>query len=144
MIPIPDAIPLVRAAVRGALGSLAPMFNGHRACYWLQAEEGAAAALVTEPPTLASLLILQSQDLGGRDASMLSLGGWEGLITVRALASSPSAAEAQMAGVASALDTLSAPSGYTIRATLERPLVLPPDGRIHTYGGIYRIALYRS
>lgn len=135
MIPIPDAIAIVRVAVVGALAPLCGTFSGRPLCYWLLAEQGAPLPF----------LVVQSQDGGGDDASFLSLGGWAGLITVKAVAASPHAAEIQLAGVAQAMEGLIAPSGYTIHSTFRRPLVIPPDtSQIHQAGGIYRVQLYRT
>lgn len=134
MIPIPDAISIVRTALYAALSPLCGTYQGLPRCYWLVAAQGAPLPL----------LVYQSQDGGGQDASLLGQGGWAGLITVKALASSPSAAEALLAGVPAALEGLSAPAGYTIRATFNRPLVLPPKDTVWQAAHIYRIQLYRA
>lgn len=134
MTPIPDAISLVRPALYAALCPLTAAYNGHPRCYWLVAEQGAPLPL----------LVVQSQDGGGADASLLGLGGWAGLITVKALASSLAAAETLLAGVPAAMAALAAPEDFTIRATFVRPLVLPPADGVWQAGQIYRVQLYRS
>lgn len=133
MIPIPDAIAIVRVALYSALSPLCASYNGRPKCYWLVAEQGAPLPL----------MISQSQDNGGQDASFLNGGGWEGLITVKALAASQSAAEALLAGVPAALEGMAHPSGYTIRATFDRPLVLPPKDGVYQDAQIWHITLYR-
>ncbi len=134
MIPIPDALTIVRVALYAALSPLCGRYNNNPKCYWLIAEEGA-----TFP-----LMVYQSQDGGGQDASYLGIGGWQGDITIRALASKLSEAENLIAGVPAALESLANPAGYTIKATLVRPLVIPPKDRVWTAAQIYRIQLYRA
>lgn len=134
MIPIPNALDVVRVALYAALSPLCGAYNSHPKCYWLIAELGAPLPL----------LVFQSQDGGGQDASFIGLGGWQGEITIRALAASPNAAAAQLAGVPAALEALTNPAGYTIRATFLRPLTLPPKDGVWTSGQIYRIHLYRA
>lgn len=133
MIPI-DAIPIVRAALYPKLAAI-------ETTYWQQAERGAALPY----------LVFQSQDGGGDDASMLNLGGWSGLVTVKALSLSVeagggglAAAEALLSGVPTAFESLTQPSGYTIRAYLARPLTLPPLDDVHTAALIFRVDLYRT
>ena len=134
MIPIPNAISIVRQALYASLSPLCATYQGLPKCYWLVAAQGAPLPL----------LVMQSQDGGGQDASLLGLGGWAGLITVKALATSQSAAEALLAGVPDALAALANPDGYTIRATFNRPLVLPPKDGVWQAAQSYQIQLFRS
>jgi hypothetical protein len=134
MIPIPNAIAIVRTALYGALCPLVGTYQGRPRCYWQIATEAAPLPL----------LVFQSQDIGGRDASYLALGGWEGLITVKALASSDAAAEMQLSGVYAALESMPHPRGYTIHCTLDRPLTVPPGDGVYTAGLIVRVRLYRA
>lgn len=131
--PIANAIPLARAAVYAALAPLVGTYQSLPRCYWLAAAQGAPLPL----------LVMQSQDGGGGDASMLNLGGWSGLITVKAIAASLAGAEALLSGVPAAMEALAAPAGYTIRATLARPLTLPPSEDVWSAGLIYSIDLFR-
>lgn len=108
--PIFNAIYLVRNAVFDALDPLTTA-----GVYWQQAVQTATLPYV----------IYQSQDGGGSADKKLNALGWQGLVTVRALASSQSAAETLMTAVAPGMASLSA-SGYGIMAEYERPIVLPP------------------
>ena len=109
--PIYNALNLVRKAIFEALDPLttAPI-------YWQQAAQGQALPLV----------VYQSQDGGGSAEKHLNAIGWEGLITVKALASNQSAAETLINMVAPGMASLSS-TGYTVCAEYERPVVIPPD-----------------
>ena len=111
MPPIYDAIHIVRRAVFEALDPLTTA-----GVYWQQAAQGAALPFV----------IYQSQDGGGSANKRLSNLGWQGLITVKALAANQSAAETLMLAVSPGMGALSA-TGYSISAEYERPIVLPPQ-----------------
>ena len=126
--PITDAIPRVRTALYAALAPLVGTYEGVARAYWLIAPQGAPLPL----------LVFQAQDGGGGDASLLGIGGWSGLFTIRALAASQSAAEALLAGVPAALATLSG-----MQATFVRALVVPPEDGVQTAALIYRITLYQ-
>lgn len=130
--PITDAIPRVRAALYAALAPLVGTYEGAAKVYWLVAAQGAPLPL----------LIMQAQDGGGGDQSLLGAGGWSGLFTIKALAASASAAEALLAGAPGALQSLST-SGLSIQATFARSLVLPPADGAHTAALVYRITLYQ-
>lgn len=130
--PLTDAIPRVRSALYAALAPLVGTYEGQAKAYWLIASQGAPLPL----------LVFQAQDGGGGDGSLLGIGGWSGLFTIRALAASQSAAEALLAGVPAALAGLST-SGVSIQATFARALVVPPLDGVHTAALIYRITLYQ-
>ena len=130
--PITDAIPKIRTALYAALTPLVGTYDGQAKAYWLKAAQGAPLPL----------LIYQAQDGGGGDTSLLSTGGWAGLFTIKALASSAAAAEALLATVPAALASLSV-SGYSGQATYVRSLVLPPLDGVHTAALVYRITLYQ-
>src|SRR5262245_18597774 len=133
MIPIPNALDLVRVAVYAALAPLAGSYNGHPKCYWLAAEQNAPLAL----------LVFQPQAPGARAGFLLN-GDWEGLIAVKGLAASPSAAETLLSGAPAAMEGLSAASGYSIvllDANPGPPFVLD---NVWTASQIYRIGLYRN
>lgn len=140
MIPIPDALTVVRVALLAALAPLCGTYNGNRKCYWQIQEPDPDTGTLAPLP----IIVFQSQDGGGQDASFLGLGGWEGEITIRALALTLADAEAQIASVPAALEALANPVGYTIRATFLRPLALSPKDLVYTAAQIYRIQLYRS
>lgn len=126
--PIYSAIRLVRYAVASALTS-----RTTRGVYWLEAPGTAARPFVT----------FQSQDLGGRAERTVGALGWSGLIVVKAIGDTASAAETLMEAVSAGMDALSTP-GYSISAAYDRPLVLPPDGAIHQSGAQWRVSLHRS
>lgn len=109
--PIFDAIKLVRAAIFAALDPLttAPVS-------WAQAPQG------VDPP----FVVYQSQDAGGRAEKHLNALGWSGLITVKAIATSQSAAETLMSAVAPGMNSLTS-VGYNIFAEYMQPIVIPPD-----------------
>ena len=130
--PITDAIPRVRTALYAALAPLVGTYEGAARVYWLVAAQS----------TPLPLLIMQAQDGGGGDTSLLGVGGWSGLITIKALAASASAAEALLATVPPALASLST-SGLSIQATFVRSLVLPPADGAHTAALVYRITLFQ-
>lgn len=130
---IADAVTLVRKAIYAATSPLVGAYLGLPKSYWLLGEQGAPLPY----------LVVQSQDQGGRDASMLGLAGWRGQFTVKALADTQSGAEDALAGVPAAMANLSS-TGFTITATLVRPLVLPPKDGVWQAGLIYDIELYRS
>lgn len=139
--PVTAAIPLVRRSIYQALAPLMGAYqdgNGNAKAYWMQAEQGIARPFV----------VFQSQDLGGMADDYIGTAGWEGLIALRALADTQSATETLLGVVLPGMGSLALPSGYTgysISATWERPLVVPPtvDG-IWTSGALYRVSIYRS
>jgi hypothetical protein len=109
--PIFDALKLVRAAIFTALDPLtvSPVA-------WQQADEG------VEPP----FCVFFSQDAGGTAAEYLDGIGWSGLITVKAIAASQSAAEVLLTAVTPGMDSL-AVAGRAISARYVRPIAIPPD-----------------
>jgi hypothetical protein len=124
--PLYSAIEVVRGAIFAALDPLtaAPVS-------WAQADEG------VDPP----FVIFQSQDNGGRAARRLNELGWSGLITVRAIAMSQSAAATLMAAVAPGMESLAA-AGYAVSAEYAQPVVVPPDtGGRWTCGHVWRVYL---
>lgn len=122
--PITDAIELLRYAVYAALSPL------HSAVFWMQATQ----------ETPLPFVIFQSQDAGGQSLKWLSSHGWAGLVTVRALAESQSAAEALYKQVAPGMQVLYRP-GHSISAVWERPIVLPPRDGVWQSGGIWRVTI---
>lgn len=124
--PIYSALEIVRTAVYTALDALAT-----NDVYWTQAPEGAALPLV----------IFQSQDAGGISVKNVGDLGWSGLITVRALATSQSAAESLMETIASGMESLSAPTGYTLTTEYERPIFIPPADGVWQTGHQWRVTL---
>lgn len=140
MIPIADAIKVVRKALAPALTTLTGSHNGIPKCYWtVQTPDPTTGQLAPLP-----VIVFQSQDAGGRDSSMLNLAGWTGDVTIKALAKTQDAADAQLAGVPAVMAALANPTGYTITATFKRPLALPPIDGVWQSGLIYTIELYRS
>jgi len=124
--PILDAMHILRTAIYQALDPLTSA-----GVYWLQAQQS-----ITLP-----YVIFQSQDGGGSSVKRIGDHGWSGLVTVRALATSQSAAEALYTTVAPGMDGLSY-VGYTIGVEFDRPLTIPPDvsGTWQT-GGIWRVTI---
>lgn len=112
--PIYDAVHIVRKAIFEALDPLTTA-----GVYWQRAAQGVALPFV----------VYQSQDGGGAADKRLNMLGWQGLFTIKALASSQSAAETLMLLVAPGMTSLSA-TGYSISAEYERPIVLPPDADV--------------
>lgn len=109
--PIYSALYIVRAAIFAALDPLTTS-----PIYWQQAAQGVALPFV----------VYQSQDSGGKADKYLNAIGWEGLITVKALANNQGAAETLINTVAPGMASL-ASIGYTLCAEYERPIVIPPD-----------------
>lgn len=128
--PILDSLTLARFVIVPALKVL----SGSAGVYWTQAPQGTARPYV----------IVQSQDAGGVSVPRLGSQGWSGLITVKAIADSLQAAEALLAAVAPAMQSLSAPSGYDLSVTFVRPVAIPPDGAIWQAGLIWDVQLERE
>jgi hypothetical protein len=125
--PITEAIEKLRRAVSAALAPLAAPAG----VYWMQAAQTASLPFV----------IFQSQDGGGEAVKHLGDYAWEGLVTVRALAVSQSAAEVLLAAVIPGMASL-ASTGYTFFVEHERPLILPPNGNgTWQAGHIYRVGI---
>lgn len=120
--PILDAIPLLRTAIYQALSPLAS------AVYWQQADQGVARPFV----------VYQSQDAGGQAEKRIGDHGWSGLVAVKAIADTQSAAESLYATVALGMDNL-AHAGYGMSAEFERPLVVPPLDDVWQAGGTWRV-----
>lgn len=112
--PVLAAIRILRTAVFQALGPLT--LTG---VYWQRADQGVALPFV----------VYQSQDLGGAAVERIGSLDWQGLVTVKALAGSQSAAETLLAAVAPGMASLSA-AGSSITTRYVRPIVIPPDGDI--------------
>jgi hypothetical protein len=109
--PIYDAIYILRKAIYEALDPLTAS-----GIFWFQAAQGAALPFA----------IYQSQDLGGSAEKAVGKVWWRGLVTLRALATSQSAAETLMTAIRPGMASL-AFTGYSIQATYDRPIVIPPD-----------------
>lgn len=109
--PIYDAIHIVRKAIFEALDPLTTA-----GVYWQTAAQTAALPFC----------VYQSQDNGGRAEKHLNALGWSGLITIKAIAASQSAAETLMAAVAPGMASL-ASTGYSLMAEYMQPVVIPPD-----------------
>ena len=125
-MPILDAIELMRASVYAALAA-----RTARPVRWLQAGETDALPLV----------IFLSQDAGGNADARIGRVDWQGIITVKAAADTPSGAAALLADVAPGMDALVVPTGYAIRATYLRPIILPPDDGVWQSGHSWRVFL---
>lgn len=125
--PITDAITVLRGAIFAALTPLTT-----RTIDWAQAE-GRTLPYV----------IVQSQDGGGRANPFLDSVGWQGLVTVKALATTLPAAEALMAAVAPGMDALTA-TGYAITTIYDRPVTVPPDAGVWQAINVWRIYIDRS
>jgi hypothetical protein len=132
--PITNALDIVTQALHSALSPLVGSHQGNPKCYWLVAEQGATLPY----------LVYQSQDLGGRDASMLNVAGWEGEITIKSTAVDKGAAQTLLATVPAAMEALANPSGFTLTATFIRPLVIPAKDTRYTAALIYKLELFRS
>lgn len=127
--PLTEAIPVLRRAIAAALKPLAAPHG----VYWLQAQQGAARPFV----------IFQSQDGGGRDVTYLGDYAWEGLVTIKALADSQSAAETLLDVVLPGMGSLTT-TGYSFFVERVRPLVLSPDvDGVWQSCGIYRVGIYK-
>lgn len=112
MPPIYSAIPVLRTAIYNALDPLTAA-----GVFWQRATQGVALPYV----------IYQSQDAGGNAVKTIGAFSWQGLVTVKALAPSLSAAESLLAAVVPGMAALSY-SGYSFVSRYERPIVIPPDG----------------
>lgn len=133
--PIRTALSITQDALSVALSAVVDVFGGVPAVYWRQTPPGVAAALLSG--ALDGCIVCQSQDGGGRSDLFIGGAGWSGLITLRCIASTPSAARTLLASVPEPL--LLVASGYAIRADWERPLDLPDAAGLSTAAGIYRI-----
>lgn len=124
--PVYDAIPVMRGAVAAALGASA---------HWQRNEDAAP----TRP-----YLIFDSQDGGGRADAYVGCIGWEGLVTVRAVADFQDEADAALAPAFTAMQSLSAPSGYAIGARFVRPITLPPTGETRYAAAQWEVYIERT
>jgi hypothetical protein len=140
--PIYDALDLAADALKTALVPLVPLFQNAAAVYWLQNPPESVGALRTG--ALASLIICQSQDLGGRRRDHISRSGWSGLVVVRALSASEATAKTVQQGVAARMALLAVPAGYQIGARFDRPIALPPKDGIHTRASQWRVTIARA
>lgn len=136
-----DAVTIARLAVEAALKPLVLAQQGGVGVprlYWRKAVTGAALPCVVQ----------QSQDGGGINDSFLGFGGWFGEWTVKALANDDATAEAWLAAIRAGMDALvlpaSFPTGYSIQAIYDRPLVLPPDQLVFQSAAIWIVRIMRS
>lgn len=126
--PIYDAITRMRYAVAAALTA-----RTSRGVYWLEAPSGATRPFV----------VFQSQDAGGRAERQIGALDWSGLIVVKAIADTTGAAEQLMAQVAPGMEGLTS-AGYSITATYDHPIVIPPDGALFQAAHQWRVSIHRS
>ncbi len=128
--PLTEAIEKLRLAIYTALSPLASPHG----VYWLQADQNAALPFV----------VYQSQDAGGKAVKHIGDYGWEGLVTIKALANSAtrqSGADALLDAVLPGMQSL-AVAGYSFLVEHERPLVIPPDDNgVWTAASIFRVAI---
>lgn len=123
MPPIYSAITVLRTAIFNALDPLTTA-----GVYWQRATQGVA------PP----YVIAQSQDAGGNAVKTIGAFGWQGLVTVKAIAPTLSAAEALLAAVVPGMASL-AYTGFSFVSRYERPIIIPPDGDIWQAAHQWRI-----
>ena len=129
--PIYTSVRIVRLLLVPALKAL----SGTAGVYWTLAPQG----------TARPYCIIQSQDQGGISTPRLGSLGWSGLITVKAVADSLSAAETLLAAVAPAMGTLVAPTSYDLSVRFVRPLALPVDAdNVWQAGLIFELQLERE
>jgi hypothetical protein len=136
-----DAITIARLSVEAALKPLVLTQQGGVGVprlYWRKAQAGAPLPAVVH----------QSQGAGGVNASFLGFGGWEDEWTVKALANTDELAESWLAAIRAGMDSLvlpaAFPTGYSIQAIYDRPLVLPPDQQVFQSAAIWIIRITRS
>jgi hypothetical protein len=121
--PVYSVIRILRYAIVAALDPLTTT-----GVYWVQAKQGVALPFV----------IAQSQDNGGRGEKTVGALSWSGLVTIRALAASQSAAETLLEAVAPGMASLSS-AGYTITTIYDRPITIPPRDDTWQCGHIWRV-----
>jgi hypothetical protein len=121
--PIYPAIAVLRKAIFEALDPLTTA-----GVYWVQAAQGAALPFV----------IFFSQDGGGQAEKTIGNLSWSGLVTVKALANSQSAAETLMGATAPGMAAPTA-AGYTISTNYQRPIVIPPVDGVWQCGHLWRV-----
>jgi hypothetical protein len=136
-----DAITIARLSVEAALKPLVLTQQGGTGAarlYWRKAVTGAALPCVVHA----------SQDQGGINDSFLGIGGWSGEWTVKALANTDDLAETWLAAIRTGMDALALPAafptGYSIQAIYDRPLVVPPDLSVFQAAAIWLIRITRS
>lgn len=136
-----DAIAIARLSVEAALKPLVLTQQGGVGAprlYWRKAVTGAALPCVVH----------QSQDGGGVNDPFLSVGGWSGEWTVKALANDDATSETWLAAIRGGMDALALPAtfptGYTIQAIYDRPLVLPPDQAVYQAAAVWLIRITRA
>lgn len=136
-----DAITIARLSVEAALKPLVLTQQGGVGVprlYWRKAVTGATLPAVVH----------QSQDAGGVNAPFLGFGGWEGDWTVKALANTDELAETWLAAIRTGMDSLalpaSFPTGYSIQAIYDRPLVLPPEQQVYQSAAVWIVRIFRA
>lgn len=136
-----DAITIARLSVEAALKPLVLIQQGGTGAprlYWRKAATGAPLPCVVH----------QSQDQGGQNTPFLGIGGWVGEWAVKALANDDATAEAWLAAIRPGMDSLALPAafptGYSIQAIYDRPLVLPPDQQVFQAAAIWLLHITRS
>lgn len=124
---VPVALDIVKAAFETWLDSLV----GSRV-YWLVAVEQAALPCI----------VVQSQDNGGQPDPFIGLIGWRGLIVVRCIAATESAANALGISAHAAIPPSALVSGYRITTELDRRLPIPPGRAGYVSARQYRVAVF--
>lgn len=140
--PVYSGPDLAGDALLAALAPLVPAFNGAPAVYWQINPPETVGALRTG--ALSSMLICQSQDGGGERLPHVGRVSWSGLVVVRALSASASAARSVRDGIPARMELLSVPAGYAIAARFDKPIELAPKDGIHTRGQQWLITIERT
>lgn len=147
--PVTTALAVVEDAVLSALRAIgATEGNPTPTAAWWNAEvpQGTAARLAlpaTDASYLSRFFVAQHQDGGGQEAPLLNSRGWRGLVAVRCHSRSKTTARAGLELAAVALQTLTPPTGLTLRAAWRRPLALPADGLVFTAAGLWELEARR-
>lgn len=137
--PTTTALRLVETAVLAALNALAPAGSA----WWGVAPTGTVARLSAATSPLSRAYVAQHQDGGGQPLRHLHSDGWEGLVVVRVLSADDARAWAGFDLAVAAMDTLTGPSGYVVRAAWDRPIALPTVNAIVARAGQWRVTVRR-
>ena len=136
-----DAVTIARLSVEAALRPLVLTQQGGVGVprlYWRKAVTGSPLPCVVH----------QSQGGGGQNASCLGFGAWEDEWTIKALANDDATGEAWLAAIRTGMDALTLPAafptGYSIQAIYDRPLVLPPEQQVFQSAAIWIVRITRT
>lgn len=133
LLPISQAIPIVKTAIFTALAPLVPLdADSIPAVYWE----------IADSRRPATCIVFQSQDSGGRSQPSIGGRGWAGLIAIKVYAPTPAEVDIVLGEIELAMAGASAGTTADLAIIDCYPLTLPTGDTTAAGGLIYRIAVY--